>query len=126
MTKIRVLVVDDQKMVRFSLTTFLRAFDDLQAVGEATNGREALELCAKLHPDVVLMDIKMPDMDGITATRLIHDSASKTRVVLLTALREPEVMDAAQKAGVSEYILKTAGIEEIAAAIRRAYWNAPA
>src|SRR6185295_18424935 len=101
MTKIRVLVVDDQKMVRLSLTTFLRAFDDLQAIGEAANGREAVDLCAQLQPDVILMDVKMPDMDGITATLLVHQSAPTTHVILLSALPMQEVKQAALKAGAS-------------------------
>jgi two-component system, NarL family, response regulator LiaR len=126
MVKIRVLVVDDQRMVRLSLGNFLRAFDDLEPIGAAANGREAVEMCARLHPDVVLMDIKMPDMDGIAATIMIHQNSPATHVILLTALPQQEVMEAAFRAGVSDYVLKSAGIKEIAQAIRKAMYGTAA
>lgn len=124
MRRIRVLVVDDQQIVRLSLTTFLRAFEDMEAVGQASNGQEAVDLCTRLHPDVVLMDVKMPDMDGITAARLIHQISGKTQVILLTALPQHELIDAALQAQVSNYLLKNSGIEDIAAAIRNAVLGA--
>ncbi len=126
MGKIRVLVVDDQRIVRLSLSTFIRAFEDLEAVGEAINGQEGVELCAKLQPDVVLMDVRMPDMDGIAATRLIHQVSPTTQVVLLTALPLQEVSQAAIEVGVSSYLLKNSGIAEIAEAIRQAASGAQA
>jgi DNA-binding NarL/FixJ family response regulator len=126
MKKIRVLVVDDQRMVRISLTNFLRAFEDLEPVGTAANGQEAVDLCARLHPDVVLMDVKMPDMDGVEATCLIHQNSPQSHVILLTALPQQEVKEAALKAGVSDYVLKSAGISEIAQAIRKAMFGTAA
>ncbi len=121
MPKIRVLIVDDQQLVRFSLANFLRAFDDMEPVGEAVNGQQAVAACAELLPDVVLMDIKMPDMDGIEASRLIQQSNPNAHVVLLTGLPQQEVREAAIEAGVSEYVCKNDGIEKIAAAVRRAF-----
>jgi two-component system, NarL family, response regulator LiaR len=126
MRKIRVLVVDDQKMVRLSLCTFLRAFDDLEAIGDAANGQEAVARCAQTQPDVVLMDIKMPDMDGITAAGLIGQCSPSTVVILLSAVPLQEVMEAALRAGVRDYLHKNSSIEDIAAAIRRAVSDASA
>jgi DNA-binding NarL/FixJ family response regulator len=126
MQKIRVLIADDQRIVRFSLSNFLRAFEDMEPVGEAANGQQAVQLCTQLHPDVVLMDIKMPDMDGIDATRQILQINPHSHVVLLTALPQQEMKEAAVLAGVSEYVCKNDGIEQIAAAIRRAFLGAAA
>src|SRR6185503_13357575 len=83
--KIRLLLVDDNERLRDSLGGFLTNLGGLEIVGTASTGKEALEQCAKLHPDMVLMDIRMPEMDGIAATRLIHEQYPDIQVVVLTS-----------------------------------------
>ena len=84
---IRVMLVDDHTMVRRGLATFLRVFDDLELVGEAENGEAAIRLCAEILPDVILMDMVMPDMDGAAATRLIRQQFPQVQVIALTSLK---------------------------------------
>ncbi len=86
--RIRVLVVDDHSMVRRGLATFLKVFDDLELAGEAASGEAAVQLCATLQPDVVLMDMVMPDMDGAAATRLIRRQSESIQVLALTSFKE--------------------------------------
>jgi NarL family two-component system response regulator LiaR len=117
---IRVLIVDDHEILRMGLAIFLETRDDLILVGEAADGKQAVELCDQLHPQVVLMDIGMPVMDGIMATRLITQKHPDIAVVMLTSSfvggREQE----ARKAGASHYLQKNVGSEQIAATIRAA------
>ncbi len=115
---IRVIIVDDQPIIRSGLAAFLMAYDHLNLVGEANDGEEALELCAMLRPDVVLMDIKMPVMDGITATRQIRQRWPETKVLILTSFTEPETLRQAQEAGAGGYILKDVGADELVEAIQ--------
>src|SRR5262245_41821876 len=89
---IRILIVDDHEVVRSGLTTFLSAFADFELVGEASNGREALTLCQELKPDVVLMDVVMPDMDGPAATRLIRESHPEIQIVALSTFKDEDVV----------------------------------
>src|SRR6478672_6244401 len=89
---IRVLIVDDHAVVRSGLAAFLEVFDDLELVGQAAGGQEAIYLCAQLQPDVVLMDLMMPDMDGATATRLIRQQCPKVQIIALTSFREDELV----------------------------------
>ncbi len=117
---IKVLVVDDHEMLRNSLSVFFDTTDDLELVGQATTGLEALELCAQLQPDVVLMDLKLPDMDGVTATRILRKKYPQIRVIVLTYSAAPEDMQAALDAGVHRYLLKDISIDELAVAIRDA------
>ncbi len=117
---IRVLIVDDHKVVRGGLKAFLLSFDDLELVGEAKNGEEALLKCAETAPDVVLMDLVMPEMDGPTATRAIREKYPDTRVIALTSFPEEDLVEQALEAGAIGYLLKTVEPEELAHAIRAA------
>jgi NarL family two-component system response regulator LiaR len=118
---IRVMVVDDHAMVRRGLTTFLSIFDDLTFVGEAEDGRKALELCKTIQPDVVIMDMVMPEMDGVTATRLIRTQFPSTQVIGLTSFKEDGLVLNALTAGAIGYLLKDVSAEELAKAIRSAH-----
>jgi len=122
---IRVLVVDDHAMLRRGLVTFLLSFDDLELVGEAADGAEALRLCEQVQPDVVLMDLVMPKMDGSTATRAIRGRYPQVQVIALTSFREEELVQAALEAGAIGYLLKNVPAEELAEAIRAAHAGRP-
>lgn len=122
---IRVMIVDDHAVVRSGLSAFLLAFDDLELVGEAGGGEEALRLCAKARPDVVLMDLVMPGMDGVTATHSIRERFPDTQVIALTSFGERERVQAALKAGAISYLLKDVSAEELVAAIRGAVAGRP-
>jgi NarL family two-component system response regulator LiaR len=118
---IRVMIVDDHDMVRKGLAVFLEAFDDLKLVGEAANGKEAVRLCAEVQPHVVLMDLVMPEMDGIAATRAICQACPDVKVIMLTSFGDEDLMQRALQAGAVGYLLKNASIDEIAIAIRTAH-----
>ena len=120
-TRIRVMVVDDHTMVRRGLATFLKVFDDLELTGEAANGQAAIQLCAEVQPDVVLMDMVMPDMDGAAATRLIRKQSPLTQVLALTSFKEEILVQSALQAGAIGYLLKDVSADELAQAIRSAY-----
>lgn len=122
---IRVLLVDDHDMVRRGLAVFLLAYDDLVLVGEASNGSEALEKCAQLHPDVVLMDLMMPGMDGVTATRLIHERYPTIQVIALTSFSEEKLVETALQAGAIGYLFKNVSVDDLASAIRAARAGQP-
>jgi NarL family two-component system response regulator LiaR len=119
--RIRVMIVDDHAMVRRGLATFLKVFDDLELAGEAESGQAAIELCARLQPDVVLMDMVMPDMDGAAATRLIRKQSESIRVIVLTSFKEEILVQSALQAGAIGYLLKDVSAEELARAIRSAH-----
>ena len=114
---IRVLIADDQALVRAGFTMILDAEDDIDVVGEASDGREALREVRRLGPDVVLMDIRMPELDGIEATRQLSDSDS-TRVLMLTTFDLDEYVYEAMKAGASGFLLKDVRPEQLAEAVR--------
>jgi NarL family two-component system response regulator LiaR len=116
----RVLVVDDQDVFRQGISAFLGALEDCELVGTAENGVDAIALCDELLPDVVLMDIYMPRMDGLTATQKIKQRHPNIRVVVLTSLKDDEILSRMMHAGAVNYILKDASIDELAAAIRNA------
>ena len=120
-SRIRVLVVDDHTMVRRGLATFLKVFDDLELAGEAASGQAAIQLCAQLQPDVVLMDMVMPDMDGATATRLIRKQSPLIQVLALTSFKEEILVQSALQAGAIGYLLKDVSADELAQAIRAAH-----
>ena len=122
---IRVLLVDDHAVVRSGLSAFLLAFDDLELVGEARSGEEALRLSGRLKPDVVLMDLVMPGMDGAEATRAVRQSFPETQVIALTSFKEKELVESAMSAGAIGYLLKNVSAEELAQAIREAYAGRP-
>jgi NarL family two-component system response regulator LiaR len=119
--RIRVVIVDDHPMVRRGLATFLKVYDDLELAGEAADGKEAVELCARLRPDVVLMDMAMPEMDGATATRLIRKQSPAVKVVMLTSFKDEILIQSALQAGAIGYLLKDVSADELAQAIRAAH-----
>lgn len=118
---IRVLLVDDHMMVRRGLATFLKIFDDLELAGEAADGGEAVQLCAQVNPDVVLMDLIMPGMDGATATRTIRQQFPEVQVLALTSFKEEELVQNVLQAGAIGYLLKDVSADELAEAIRAAH-----
>ena len=122
---IRVLIVDDHAMVRSGLAAFLGVFRDLESVGQAKDGRDAVRQCAELQPDVVLMDLMMPEMDGVAAIRDIHRAYPRMRIIALTSFAEDELVQSALQAGATSYLLKNVSHEELAAAIRSAYAGRP-
>lgn len=118
---IRVMLVDDHTMVRRGLATFLKVFDDLELVGEAADGETAVSLCRQILPDVILMDIVMPDIDGVTATRLIRHNFPSVQIIALTSFKEESLVQSALQAGAIGYLLKNVSAEELAQAIRAAH-----
>jgi len=117
---VRVLIVDDHDMVRLGLTTFFDTCDDLEVVGEAKNGQEAVQLCEVLQPDVILMDVGMPIMDGVTATRLIVERYPHIRIIVLTNSMGAKRESKALEAGASLVLRKTVSVDHLASAIRDA------
>jgi len=122
---IRVLLVDDHDMVRQGLSVFLGVFDDLELAGEAEDGGEAVERCGEVQPDVVLMDLIMPDLDGAAATRIIRDRFPTIQVIALTSFQEDGLVQQALQAGAIGYLLKNVSADELAAAIRAAHAGRP-
>jgi NarL family two-component system response regulator LiaR len=122
---IRVLLVDDHAVVRSGLGAFLLAFDDLELVGEAGSGEEAVCRCEQVEPDVVLMDLVMPGMDGATATRAIRERCPQIQVIALTSFKEEELVQGALQAGAIGYLLKNVSADELATAIRAAHAGRP-
>ena len=115
---ISVLIADDQELVRMGLRLVLAVFEDLEVVGEAADGDEAVRQTADLRPDVVLMDIRMPGTDGISATAAITEKYRKTRVLVLTTFEEDEYVFGAIRAGAAGFLLKDASREKLVEAIR--------
>ena len=115
---IRVLLADDHAMVRSGLRMFLLAFDDFELVGEASNGMEAARLAIQLEPDVILMDLIMPGLDGIHATKEIHSKNPQIGIIALTSFTDPQLIRDALEAGVSGYLFKSVSAGELASAIR--------
>ena len=116
---IRVAVVDDQALMRDGFTMILDAQPDIDVVGDAENGRAGLELCRRTRPDVVLMDIRMPEMDGLEATRLIPaDQTLETKALMLTTFDLDEYVYEAMRAGASGFLLKDTPKKELVEAVR--------
>ena len=122
---IRVLIADDHSMVRTGLATFLRTKADLELVGEARDGQEATRLCEQLQPDVILMDLVMPRMDGVTATRAIREQWPQVQVIALTSFKDKDLVQDALRAGAISYLLKDVSVDELAEAIRAAHAGRP-
>jgi len=117
---ISVLLVDDHAMVRQGVKAFLITQPDLSVVGEAGSGEEAIQLAAQLIPDVILMDLIMPNMDGVETTRRVKQVSPRSQIVVLTSYHEDEHIFPALKAGALSYILKDVSAEELASAVRKA------
>jgi NarL family two-component system response regulator LiaR len=116
---ITVLLVDDHKLVRQGVRAFLEAHDDFLVIGEAESGAQAIELAEEHIPDVVLMDLIMPEMDGVTATRLVKNTSPRSQIVVLTSYHDDEHIFPALEAGATSYVLKDIDMEELAETIRR-------
>ena len=123
--RIRVLIVDDHAVVRSGLATFLQAFDDFELVGEASDGAEALRQCGQVSPDVILMDLLMPEVDGIAATRTIRQRYPNVQVIALTSFQDQDRVQAALDAGALGYLLKNVSADDLARAIRSARAGRP-
>lgn len=118
---IRVMVVDDHAMVRRGLATFLMVYDDLELAGEAESGEEAIQLCSEVKPDVILMDMVLPVMDGAAATSVIRKRYPKVQVIALTSFKDKNIIKNALEAGAIGYLLKDVSAAELALAIRAAH-----
>jgi NarL family two-component system response regulator LiaR len=119
--RIRVLIVDDHGIVRKGLAAYLRHVADIELVGEAGDGQEAVDLCADIRPDVVLMDLLMPEMGGVAATRIIRRRWSRMQVIALTSFQDKELVQEVLQAGAISYLLKNVSGEDLAEAIRAAH-----
>jgi NarL family two-component system response regulator LiaR len=122
---IRVMVVDDHKVVRSGLSAFLMAYDDLEMVAEADSGEKALSLWHKYQPDVILMDLVMPKMNGAEATEAILKHDPNAKVIALTSFKEQSLVESALQAGAIGYLLKNVDADDLAQAIRQAYAGQP-
>ena len=120
-TRITVAIVDDHELVRSGLESVLSLYDDLELVGQARSGEAAVALCAARRPDVVLMDLIMPGMDGVAATEQLLLRSPGTKVLALTSFSDSDLIERALRAGVIGYLLKSVSGDELAAAIRRAH-----
>lgn len=124
--KIRVMIVDDHQVVRQGFALFLKAFQDFELVGEAVNGAEALQLCEDIRPDVILMDMIMPQMNGVEATRAIRAKHQNIQIIALTSFTDnSELMQSALQAGAIGYLFKDISIDDLAKAIRAAHIGTP-
>jgi len=122
---IRVLIVDDHPMVRKGLVSFLLVMQDMELLGEAQDGAEALRCCELSPPDVILMDLIMPVMDGVAATRAIHERWPEVQIVALTSFQEEELVHQALQAGAISYLLKDVSAQELGEAVRAAHAGKP-
>ena len=122
---IRVMIVDDHKVVRSGLSAFLMAYDDLELVAEADSGEKAIAVCFKNMPDVVLMDLVMPKINGAEATEAILKNCPQVKVIALTSFKEQDLVEGALKAGAIGYLLKDVDADDLATAIRQAYAGKP-
>ena len=115
----RVVIADDHELARAGLKTMIDGERWIEVVGVATNGREAVELCRKLRPDLIMMDVRMPELDGLAATRLVKEVSPKTSVIVITMHENPNYLFEAIKAGAGGYLLKDASQMEVLSAIRQ-------
>ena len=118
---IRVMIVDDHGMVRRGLVAYLISDPELEVVAEARDGQEAIQLCEQYRPDVILMDLVMPELSGVAATRVIHKRWPEVQVIALTSFQEKELVREAFQAGATSYLLKNVTGEDLAEAIRASY-----
>jgi DNA-binding NarL/FixJ family response regulator len=122
-TLIRVMIVDDHELIRHGLGLALETFDDLQLVAEATDGLEALQLCQRHQPDVILMDLVMPGLDGVVTTAMIRQHFQQTKIVILTSFNDVDMVEAAMQAGANGHLLKNVSIDKLAQTIREVHLN---
>ena len=122
---IRILIVDDHDMLREGLAAFLLAYRDLELVGDAANGEEAMRLCHAKHPDVVLMDLIMPDMDGVETTKAIHQVLPNIKIIALSSFGDNELVQKALEASATSYLLKNIPADKLAEAIRTTHAGLP-
>jgi NarL family two-component system response regulator LiaR len=118
---IRIMIVDDHDIVRSGLVNMINTFDDLELVGEASNGEQAIQMCASVEPDVILMDLVMSNMSGVMAIQHIRTTFPDIHIVVLTNFKEDDLVHAALEAGAIGYLLKNVSIDDLARAIRNAY-----
>jgi len=123
--KIKVMIVDDHKVVRSGLSAFLMAYDDLELVAEADNGEKAMAMCHQHQPDVILMDLVMPKMNGAQTTEAILKNCPEMKIIALTSFKDQELVENVLKAGAIGYLLKNVEADELANAIRQAYAGKP-
>jgi NarL family two-component system response regulator LiaR len=123
--RITVLIVDDHRLLREGVRTYLELHDDIEVVGEAGDGAAAVELVARLHPDVVLMDLVMPGLDGVTATRRVVELGTGAKVIVLTSFAGDDQVFPAIQAGATSYLLKDVSPEEMVASIRATHRGEP-
>lgn len=121
MDKIRLLIVDDEKLIREGLKIMLSLFEDIEVVGLAENGYKALEICKNTSVDIVLMDIRMKDCDGVMGTRLIKEQFTRVKVIILTTFKDKEYIQEAMKYGAFGYMLKDSSHDVIYEGIKTAY-----
>ncbi len=122
---IRVVIVDDHAVVRSGLSAFLMSFDDLELAGQARSGEEALQVARRVQPDVILMDMVMPEMDGAEATLAIREELPEAQVIALTSFKDEDLVRRAMEAGAIGYLLKDTTADELADAIRAAVHGQP-
>ena len=120
-SKIKVIIADDHAVLRDGIKYICMTTSDIELVGEAANGEDALKLCHELQPDVALIDLMMPGMDGIAATRVIREQCPEVKILVLTSFNTPDLLHQAIEAGANSYVLKDVATEEIINAIRLTY-----
>jgi two-component system, NarL family, response regulator LiaR len=120
-SKIRILLVEDNAMARAGLELFTLAYPDLLLLGQVGTGEEAIEFCETAEPDVILMDIKLPGIDGVDATAQIRKAHPSVHVIALSSFHEQDLVERAFRAGVSSYVLKTSTADDLIRGIRSAY-----
>ena len=122
---IKVIIVDDHTVVRSGLGAVLDTSEGMELIGEAADGEEAVRICERLQPDVVLMDLQMPKMDGVEATRIIHERWPQIHIIALTSYKEKEYVEGVLKAGATSYLLKNVSANELVSAINKVVLDQP-
>ncbi len=122
---IKVIFIDDHEMVRIGVSAYLSAQPDIEVIGEAGNGRDGVDLCLRLRPDIILMDLVMKEMDGIEATKKIVEEWPDAKIIVVTSFLDDEKVYPALEAGATSYMLKTSKASDIANAVRATYNGQP-
>ena len=116
-----VMLVDDHEMVRFGLSAYIRTSSDMSLCGEAADGEEAVRMCAELQPDVILMDMIMPGMNGVEAIKIIHARYPRIKIIAITSFEDEKMVQDALQAGASSYLQKNISMKELQEAIRKTF-----